>query len=64
MGIFFLFLQDEQEQSKSAEDLEPEVNQGEGREGQSQELQQEVAEYQRVTLTRKVRHQVAPPAGE
>lgn len=65
----FLFLQDEEEQTKSPEDLEfqkleREVNQGEEKENQSQELLQEIAEYQRLTLTRKVRYQVAPPAGE
>lgn len=65
----FLFPQDEEEATKSPEDvefqeLEREVNQGEEKEQQSRELLQEIAEYQRLTLTRKVRRHVAPPAGE
>lgn len=67
-GFLFFLLQDEEEQTKSPEDLEfqkleREINQGEEKENQSQELLQEIAEYQRLTLTRKVRYQVAPPAG-
>lgn len=60
--FIFLFCQEEEEQTKSLEDLEfqkleREINQGEKeeKESQSQELLQEIAEYQRLTLTRKVR---------
>lgn len=60
--FIFLFCQQEEEQTKSLEDLEfqkleREINQGEKeeKESQSQELLQEIAKYQRLTLTRKVR---------
>lgn len=55
-----LFYQEAEEQTKSLEDLEfqkleREINQGEEKENQSQELLREIAECQRLTVTRKVR---------
>lgn len=54
-----LFYQETEEQTKSLEDLEfqkleREINQGEEKENQSQELLREIAECQRLTVTRKV----------
>lgn len=52
--------QEAKEQTKSLEDLEfqkleREINQDEEKENQSQELLREIAECQRLTVTRKVR---------
>lgn len=54
-----LFYQEAEEQIKSLEDLEfqkleREISQGEEKENQSQELLREIAECQRLTVTRKV----------
>lgn len=54
-GVF----QEAKEQTKSLEDLEfqkleREINQDEEKENQSQELLREIAECQRLTVTRKV----------
>lgn len=51
--------QEAEEKTKSLEDLEfqkleREINQGEEKENQSQELLREISECQRLTVTRKV----------
>ena len=59
IGILLYVSQETEEQTQSLEDLEfqkleKEINQGEEKETQNQELLREMAEYQRLTVTRKV----------
>ena len=59
MCVSVLFCQESEEQTKCMEDLEfqkleRETNEGEEKENKSQELLEEIAEYQRLSVTRKV----------
>lgn len=59
IGVLLYVSQETEEQTQSLEDLEfqkleKEINQGEEKENQNQELLREMAEYQRLTVTRKV----------
>lgn len=59
IGVLLYVSQETEEQTQSLEDLEfqkleKEINQGEEKENQNQEVLREMAEYQRLTVTRKV----------
>lgn len=59
------FYQEAQRQTKGLEDLEfqkleEEINHTEEKEGHRQELLREIAEYQRLAVTRKVQHRLLP----
>lgn len=59
------FYQEAQQQPKGSEDLdfqklEEEINHTEEKEGHHQELLREIAEYQHLAITRKVRYRLLP----